>query len=367
MSIRCLACGPSVSPAGHRDDQRLAAVRRRGRELVPIEQLLGALATVPHLGVDGRDDPALAGAAIQPGNAALIDLEVLPDQLSQQPMSSRDPLIIQQPRGLLDRLKRPLGVLRDPRQHPFALGPLPPPRIRLLIRPAVIKLQAVRQPSASAPIDGRNRIDQLLDPMTDQPDRVLSRSRAEHRRRIDDLLSRPVEHPELLGETQRVLERQPLLAVQQQPSAVLRQRRRMPPLMIDRQPQRDLPPQIPRHALHRLLIASSRPVLQQHHLRQQRRRNRRPPHPTRIALREVLITHDPITVLCQQREKRTLRQRPHHHRRIEHPNLSRLSREHAPKGHKPVGQTPDFFRTLLGAARHAVRRNAAGTSDAPTR
>jgi hypothetical protein len=73
--------------------------------------------------------------------------------------------------------------------------------------------------------------------------------------------------------------------------------------MIDRQSQRDPPPQIPRHTLHRRLGAGARPMLQQHQLRQQRRRDRRPTHPRRVALREVPITHDPITVLGQQREK----------------------------------------------------------------
>ncbi len=143
-----------------------------------------------------------------------------------------------------------------------------------------------------------------------------------------------------------VLQRQRFLLVQQQPGAELRQRRRMPPLMIDRQPQRDLAPQIPRHTLHRLLITDPGPVLQQHHPRQQRRRDRRSPLPGRVALCEVLITHDPITVLRQQRDKRPLRQRPHHHRRIEHPHLSRLSREHAGKVINP----PDGTRLFHGSS-----------------
>ena len=130
--------------------------------------------------------------------------------------------------------------------------------------------------------------------------------------------------------------------MQQQPGAELGQRRRMPPLMIDRQPQHDLPPQIPRHALHRLLVGHPGPVLQQQHLRQQRRRDRRATHPRRIALREVLIAHDPIAMLSQQREERPLRQRPHHHHRIEQPHLSRLNREHAQNGLKPTGQTSTF-------------------------
>jgi hypothetical protein len=46
--------------------------------------------------------------------------------------------------------------------------------------------------------------------------------------------------------------------------------------------------------------------------------------------------------------KRILRQQPGQHRRIEHPDLSRLSCERARKGLQPTGQTPDYFRGLLG-------------------
>jgi hypothetical protein len=104
----------------------------------------------------------------------------------------------------------------------------------------------------------------------------------------------------------------------------------MPALVIDRQPERDLPAQIPRDTLHRLLIRSSRPVLQQQHLGQLRRRNRRAPHPLRIAGREVIITHDLIPMLGQQRKKRPLRQRPNKLGRIKEPHLCRRRRKHAP-------------------------------------
>jgi TPP-dependent 2-oxoacid decarboxylase len=60
------------------------------------------------------------------------------------------------------------------------------------------------------------------------------------------------------------------------------------------------------------------------------------------ALEEVLIAHDPVTMLGQQRVKRTIRQRAHQHRRIKHPDLNRLSGKHARKGLKPTGQTTTF-------------------------
>lgn len=121
-----------------------------------------------------------------------------------------------------------------------------------------------------------------------------------------------------------------------------------PALMIDRQPERDLPAQIPRHALHRLLIRDAGAVLQQQHPGQLRRRDRRPPHPRRITRREVFVAHDPMPMLGQQREERPLRQRPSKLSRIKEPDLARHHREHAQQRHKPTGRSRDYFSRLLG-------------------
>lgn len=328
----------------HGRDQRLRAVGGGRRELVAVKALLAALAAVAHLGVDRRDDPVAAGSTMQARHAVLVDVEVLADQFAQQLVCRLHHIIIEQPRRPLDRGQRPLSVLGHPGEHPFPLGLLPPATIRLLARPRVVELKPPSELLAGIRVGRFDRADQLLDSVADQPDGVLGSGRPQHRRGIDDLLGGPIEHPQLPGQPQRVLERQPLLLVQQQPRPVLGQRRRMPALMIDRQTQRHLPAQIPRHRLHRLLIRGARAVLQQHHLRQQRRRDGRTAQPRRIALREVLITHNPITVLCQQREKRPLRQWPRQHRRIEHPNLRRLSSKHA----RMVLNPPDSTTTISG-------------------
>jgi hypothetical protein len=65
-------------------DQRLGRVGRRGVQLVAIEALVLRLAPMAHLGVDRRDDPALASAAAKPGDAVLVDLEVLANKLAQE-------------------------------------------------------------------------------------------------------------------------------------------------------------------------------------------------------------------------------------------------------------------------------------------
>jgi hypothetical protein len=301
-----------------------------------------ALAAVADLGVDRRDDPIGPCSTMKARNAVIVAVEVLADQLAQQPMRRGDGVIVAQPVAELDGSQRPLGVLGDAREHPLTRRLLAPAAVRLFVRARIVERQRPLELPHSVAIDGGDRVKQLAHTMTNQPHGVLRRRRAEHRRRVDDLLDRAVQQPQLLGQLQRALQRQPLQAVQQKPGAELRQRRRMPALMIDRQPQRDLPPQIPRHALHRLLIRHAAAVLQQQHLRQLRRRDRRAPHRRRVARREVLIAHDPIPMLGQQRKKRPVRQRPSKLGRIEKPHLARRHRKH----HDRVLNPPDGTATI---------------------
>ena len=102
-----------------------------------------ALAAVTHLRVDGRDDPIGAGAAKKPRHAVLVEVEVLADQLPQQPLGLGHPLVGLQFLGLLHRPQRPFGVGGHPAQHPLPRGPLAPAAIRLLRGPGVVELQAV--------------------------------------------------------------------------------------------------------------------------------------------------------------------------------------------------------------------------------
>src|SRR5208282_6883163 len=83
--------------------------------------------------------PPRLGPAVQRGNAVLIDIEVLPDQLAEQLPCSLDRLVLQQPVGLLDREQRALRVLRYPGQHPLPLRLDPPLTVRLLTRLRVVE------------------------------------------------------------------------------------------------------------------------------------------------------------------------------------------------------------------------------------
>jgi hypothetical protein len=110
-----------------------------------------------------------------------------------------------------------------------------------------------------------------------------------------------------------------LLAVQQKAGPIALQRGRVPARVVDRQPERNLPAQVPRHRLHRLLVRAARPVLQQQHLGQPRRRDRGTADAVGVAVGEVLVAHDPLAVLGQQSEERALQQRPDQLGRVENP------------------------------------------------
>jgi hypothetical protein len=92
---------------------------------------------------------------MKPRNTVLVDVEVLADQLAQQIVSGLDLLVLEQPVRPLDGLQRPLGVLRDPGEHPLALGLLPPATLRLLTRALVLKL---KPPSSRSPACGSTAV-----------------------------------------------------------------------------------------------------------------------------------------------------------------------------------------------------------------
>src|ERR1039457_2690662 len=98
--------------------------------------------------------------------------------------------------------------------------------------------------------------------------------------------------------------------------------------MVNRQIKRDLPAQIEANGIHRTLIRKPVAIGEQQHLREQARRDRRTPAKRGITLREVHITHDPLTMLRQQRTKRVLRQQIRAPRRIEEAPLPIRYREH---------------------------------------
>jgi hypothetical protein len=297
---------------------------------------------VAHLGVDRRQDAVPAGAAVEAGHAVLVDLEVLAHQLAQQAVRLPDGLLLKQPVGPLDRAQRPLRVLGHARQHPLPLRALAPATVRLLRRPRVVELESAVETAGRLLIDRPYGVDQLLDPRPHQPHRVPGRGGTEHRRRIDDLLGRGIQQPQLLGQRKRVLKRQALLAVQQQAGPIARQRARAPARVVDRQPERNLPAQVPRHRLHRPLIRAARPILQQQHLGQLRRRDRGTADAVGVTVGEILIPHDPLAMLGQQSEQRTIRQRPDQLGRVEKPNLARRRRKHARKDPDQAGRDRAF-------------------------
>jgi hypothetical protein len=151
-----------------------------------------------HLRVDRRDDPIGARAAMQARDAGFVDVEVLADQLAQQPVGRADALVPEQIFDPLDGAQRALGVHGHAGEHPLALGLLAPATVGLVVRARVVELQSVIEPSAGVLVGRRDRVEQPANAVTNKADGVLARRRAKHRRRIDDLLGRPLKQPDVL-------------------------------------------------------------------------------------------------------------------------------------------------------------------------
>ena len=96
----------------------------------------------------------------------------------------------------------------------------------------------------------------------------------------------------------------------------MHQARRVKPGMVDRQIKRDFPAQIKPHRVHRPLVRQPLAEGEQQNLGQQARRDRRTTVIRRVTLGEVLITHDLLAVLSQQRVDRPISQQARAPRRI---------------------------------------------------
>jgi hypothetical protein len=251
-------------------------------------------------------------------------------------------VLFEQPIRPLHGAQGALGVLGHAGQHPLALRSLAPAAVGLLGRPCVVELEPVVEAAGGVRIRALDGVDQLLDARAHEPHGVLGGGGAQHRSRVDDLLGRGVEQPQLLRQRERRLERQTLLAVQEQAGTEAGQRARVPAAVVDRQADCDLPAQIPGHGLHRLLVGEPGAVLQEQQLGQLRGRDRGAADALRIAVGEVLVAHDPLAVLGQQGEERTLRRRPNQLCRIEETNLSRGRREHARNDPRQPGRDEGF-------------------------
>ena len=201
--------------------------------------------------------------------------------------------------------------------------------------------------------------------MTDEPDRVLRRGGAEHRRRVDDLLDRPVEHPQLLRQRAACAPARPAparaaTAGRGTSSTTSDASPHDRPAARARSSSADPTPRTPSPARPTrpsgTATASPWPAATA---------GSTAAHPLRVTRREVLIAHDPIPVLGQQREKRPLRQRPSKLGRIEKPDLARHRREHPRMRLKPTGQHRRLFqepssRTSLGSWRQSALTGRGG-------
>ena len=128
----------SVLLAGGRDidggDQRHLGIGDGRRELEPSKRWCWLFAAVTHLRSHDRDDPVGARAAVQPRHAVIVDVEVLADQLAQQPVRVSDLLVVEQPVRALDGLQPRARARRrsaQRRSHAAASGRMSPSRGRM--------------------------------------------------------------------------------------------------------------------------------------------------------------------------------------------------------------------------------------------
>ena len=260
-----------------------------------------------HLRIVRREDLARAAGTAGPRDVLVVDLELLADDLAQQARRLAHALVRDQRIVAFDGLQCPGGVACDLDQQRRPRVFVFPVTLGLDAGAGVVKAKLATQPTRCARIARPDRIDQLANRSSDQRDRVLDCSGAEHRCGIEDLLHRLRDQPQLTGQFKRALEHQPLLAMQQKPRSEMDQARRVKPGMVDRQIKRDLPAQIKPHRVHRPLVRQPLAEGEQQNLGQEARRDRRTTVIRRVTLGEVLITHDPLAVLSQQRVDRPIR------------------------------------------------------------
>ena len=239
----------------------------------------------------------------------------------------------------------PSRLLGHSREHPLTLSLDPPATIRLFGGLRVVELKTIDQRPAGLLVDRRDRVDQLLDPG-----------------RTSLTVSCVAAAPNIGVESRSAPPARPTsptpprdATCSQAPGAPCRatttgrgtsSTRRMPAPVIDRQPERDLPAQIPRHRLHRLLISSPHRYANNNTFANTDGGIDGDP-PLRIALREV-PSHT-IRSPCQPTtQTTTLRQRAHNPA-ASRPQLTRSSRN--------TKQTPT---TRLSGSSSQPGRPAAG-------
>jgi hypothetical protein len=98
--------------------------------------------------------------------------------------------------------------------------------------------------------------------------------------------------------------------------------------VVERQIERDLPAQVEANGVHRALVGEPVAIGEQQHLGEQAGRDRGPAVALGVAVSEVLVAHDPIAVLGEQRVDRLLGEQLRAPCSVEEALLSIRRREH---------------------------------------
>ena len=271
---------------------------------------------MPRVRVNGGHHPVAADLAGDPPPpvrpvAALSRLHVLPgDQRQQRHRLRRLLLQISRHECVQDR-----GRVIDQRRHQRIPRGLVIPGDRRLTRITVIMgvtpLRDDRAGGGDLTADPADRRDQLRH-------RVLGSHRVIEHHRIQRPHRLATQHPGRSDHRPHRL-KDPVRAIGgRQPPPPVRQRRRMEPLMIQRQPARDLPPQVAAHRRDRVPIRQIMKRLQHQHRRRDLTRQARPARHAREQVREQLRREHLTTVPGQKGENAAVGdQMPHQRRRVQ--------------------------------------------------
>jgi hypothetical protein len=273
--------------------------------LVTVLAVVHRLVHVPGVGVDRRDHPIRSHPTSDPpppvgAVGPLGRFDILPGDQRQQPQRLPGPVTeLGVGQGADDRA----GVV-DQRRHQRRAGPLVVPRDRRLARIVIVVPGALARDDPRGaghhPAHLADRGDQLRHGVL-SGDRIIEHHRVQRPPRL------PAQHPGLVNHRPDRVE-DPVRPIRaSQPTPPIRQRGRMEPLMIQRQPTRHLPPQITPHRLHRITIRQVVQRLQHQHRRRHVGRQARPPGRTREQILEQRRRKHLPAMLGQERENRTRR------------------------------------------------------------
>jgi hypothetical protein len=326
--------------------------------LEPVLPPVDGLVHMSRLGIHRGDDPVLgdpAGDAPPPVGAvrAFRRFHVLPGDQRQQGHRSGGRLV---QLGIGEHGDDRAGVLHQCRDQCLPGGLVVPGDRRLTGIVPVMRVAARRHHLAGAgdltayPPHSGNQLGH----------RVLGGHRVIEHRRVEGPAGLALQHAGLIHDGPDRLEDPLRPARKAQPVTPHRQRGRVEPLVVDRQPTGHLPPDVAAQRVHRFGIGPVLQGLQHQHRRDHISRHRRPPPPRREKIGEQPVREHLAPMLGQERVHTARRhQMPHQRSSVQqlpiqirstlHPPIIDQTRSQPAHRHAIIQGTPRRPATSVGS------------------